>query len=262
MLNRSFLESVLQTHQGSHACATLADIERFVSTILHTLFPEHASSRIQHIAEIEEAFLSIENQCRHILKCQSLNNNTCSDTTFSFMQKLENVYVELLADAQAMYEGDPAATSISEVIRSYPGFYAIALYRIAHALHTLQVEGLPRVITELGHRETGIDIHPAAQIGHAFCIDHGTGVVIGATTVIGKSVKLYQGVTLGALSVRKSEAHIKRHPTLEDNVVIYAGATILGGNTIIGAHSIIGGNTWITESVPPHSKIYYPQKLL
>ena len=142
-------------------------------------------------------------------------------------------------------------------MRAYPGFYAIAFYRIAHALHRLHVPLLPRVITELAHARTGIDIHPAASIAPYFCIDHGTGVVIGETSVIGPHVKLYQGVTLGALSIDKSMAKSKRHPTIEEHVVIYAGATILGGDTTVGHHSVIGGNVWLIKSVSPFSRIYY-----
>jgi len=164
-------------------------------------------------------------------------------------------------DVTAMFEGDPAAKSRSEVIRTYPGFYAIAAYRIAHALHKLGVHGLPRTITEHAHSKTGIDIHPAASVGSHFCIDHGTGVVIGETTVIGNHVKIYQGVTLGALSVSKDDAEKKRHPTIEDHVVLYAGATILGGDTVIGHNSTIGGNVWLTRSVPPHSRVYYQAKM-
>ena len=160
-----------------------------------------------------------------------------------------------------MYSGDPAAKSINEVVQTYPGFYAIAAFRIANELHRLGSVGIPRVITEHAHSKTGIDIHPGAKIGAHFCIDHGTGVVIGETTVIGNHVKIYQGVTLGALSVDKSDAERKRHPTIEDNVVIYAGATILGGETVIGHDSVIGGNVWLTRSVPPHSKIYYQAKM-
>ena len=145
----------------------------------------------------------------------------------------------------------PAAKSREEVIRTYPGFYAVAAYRIAHQLHLLGIQGIPRIITEHAHSKTGIDIHPGAKIGNHFCIDHGTGVVIGETSVIGNHVKIYQGVTLGALSVNKEDATKKRHPTLEDNVVVYAGATILGGGTVIGRGSVIGGNVWLTESVPP-----------
>ncbi|MFZ6010431.1 MAG: serine O-acetyltransferase, partial [Bacteroidota bacterium] len=170
-------------------------------------------------------------------------------------------YEKIDQDITAMYEGDPAAKSRNEVIRTYPGFYAISAYRIANELHRLGVQGIPRIITEHAHSKTGIDIHPAAAIGRYFCIDHGTGIVIGETAVIGDHVKVYQGVTLGALSVSKEDAEKKRHPTLEDHVVVYAGATILGGDTVIGHHSIVGGNVWLTNSLPPHSKIYYQAKM-
>jgi serine O-acetyltransferase len=173
----------------------------------------------------------------------------------AFGERLPAVHALLLADARALYEGDPAARSVDEVIAAYPGFRAVALYRVAHALHLLGVPLAPRLITELAHRETGIDIHPAARIGAAFAIDHGTGVVIGETAVIGDRVKLYQGVTLGAASVRKSLTDRKRHPTLEDDVVVYANATILGGDTVVGARSVIGGNVWLTHSVPPGSVV-------
>jgi serine O-acetyltransferase len=160
-----------------------------------------------------------------------------------------------------MHEGDPASRNKEEVIRAYPGFVAISAYRIAHELQHLQVENIPRMITEYAHSTTGIDIHPSAIIGENFCIDHGTGIVIGETTEIGNHVKIYQGVTLGALSVRKEDARVKRHPTIRDHVVLYAGATILGGNTVIGEHSVIGGNVWLTSSVPPYSKIYYQARM-
>ncbi len=164
-------------------------------------------------------------------------------------------------DALAMFEGDPAANSVTEVVRSYPGFYAVAAHRIAHALLRSGVPQLPRAISEHAHRVTGIDINPGASIGRFFCIDHGTGVVIGQTAIIGNRVKIYQGVTLGALSVNKEDATNKRHPTIEDDVVIYAGATILGGNTVVGRGSVIGGNVWLTRSVPPGTKVYYTAKM-
>lgn len=160
-------------------------------------------------------------------------------------------------DVQAALGGDPAAASASEIIMSYPGIEAIAVHRIAHALHGWGVPLIPRMMTEIVHRQTGIDIHPGATIGHSFFIDHGTGVVVGETTVIGDRVKIYQGVTLGALSVsgRTGRSRLKRHPTIEDDVTIYAGATILGGDTVIGAGSIVGGNVWLTHSVPPGTTV-------
>ena len=171
--------------------------------------------------------------------------------------KISDLIEWLDLDAKAIEQGDPASKNIEEVYFSYPGFYAIAVYRFAHALHTLKVPVIPRMMTEIAHSKTGIDIHPAAQIGTSFFIDHGTGIVIGETTVIGNHVKIYQGVTLGALSVDKSMAETKRHPTIEDHVVLYAGATILGGDTVIGQGSIIGGNAWITQSVDKYTMIYH-----
>ncbi len=167
----------------------------------------------------------------------------------------------LQEDIQAAYEGDPAAMSTMEIVMSYPGLYAITVHRIAHALYVQGVPLIPRVMGEHAHSKTGIDIHPGATIGPGFFIDHGTGVVIGETCRIGKRVKLYQGVTLGALSFAKDDngllvKGIKRHPDVEDNVVIYAGATILGGDTVIGHDSVIGGNVWLIHSVPPGSKVY------
>ena len=180
----------------------------------------------------------------------------------SFLSRLPEVRRVLETDVQAAYEGDPAATSRMEVLVAYPGLYAVTVHRLAHELYRLKVPIIPRVMSELAHSKTGIDIHPGATIGEGFFIDHGTGVVIGETTVIGRNVKLYQGVTLGALSFPKDEktgmlmkGH-KRHPNVEDNVVIYAGATILGGDTVIGHDSEIGGNVWLMESIPPNSRVY------
>jgi len=176
-----------------------------------------------------------------------------------FFQGLPEVRRTLTYDVQAAYDGDPAASNLAEIIFAYPGLRAITVYRIAHELHLLDVPLLPRMMTEWAHMETGIDIHPGARIGRSFFIDHGTGVVIGETTDIGESVKIYQGVTLGALSVVKRDlppgARDKRHPTIEDNVTIYAGATILGGDTVVGEGSIIGGSVWLTHSVPPGTKV-------
>ena len=160
-----------------------------------------------------------------------------------------------MLDTKAALAGDPAARSTEEIILSYPGIEAIAVHRLAHFLHINGVPIIPRIMSEYIHGKTGIDIHPGATIGESFFIDHGTGVVIGETCLIGNNVKIYQGVTLGALSVRKDMQAKKRHPTIEDNVTIYAGATILGGSTIIGEGSTIGGNTWVTSSVPPKSLI-------
>lgn len=178
-----------------------------------------------------------------------------------FVAALPEVRRLVETDVQAAYDGDPAATSRMEVVMAYPGLYAVTIHRLAHVLYKLKVPIIPRVMSELAHSKTGIDIHPGATIGERFFIDHGTGVVIGETTVIGRNVRLYQGVTLGGLSFDKDAngalvKGLKRHPNIEDNVVIYANATILGGNTTIGHDSEIGGNVWIKESVPPNSRVY------
>ncbi len=174
-----------------------------------------------------------------------------------FFEQLPRIQKLLLKDVQAGFDGDPAAKSKEEIIFSYPGLFAIFVYRIAHELYIRNVPFIPRIMTEYAHAKTGIDINSGAVIGESFFIDHGTGIVIGETTVIGDNVKLYQGVTLGGLSTRGGQklSGVKRHPTIEDNVTIYAGATILGGQTVIGKNSVIGGNTFITESVPENSRI-------
>lgn len=177
-------------------------------------------------------------------------------------QGFPSVLDTLYHDANFIYLNDPAAKSLEEVLLAYPGFFAIAHYRIANLMHRAGVNILPRMITEYAHSKTGIDIHPAATVGREFCIDHGTGVVIGETTIIGERVKLYQGVTLGALSVSKNLSATKRHPTIEDDVVIYAGSTILGGDTVIGHDSVIGGNVWLIKSVPPFSLVYHESKVV
>jgi len=179
----------------------------------------------------------------------------------TLMSRLPAVQAALQLDAETIASGDPAAVSVEEVIAAYPGFLAMAVHRVAHELHLLGVPMFPRVMSEWAHRETGIDIHPGAQIGAAFAIDHGTGVVIGETSTIGDRVRIYQGVTLGALAVSKKLANRKRHPTIGNDVVIYANATILGGNTVVGDGSIIGGNVWLTSSVPPRSVVQFASRV-
>jgi len=183
-----------------------------------------------------------------------IKNSDCFEQaekiTLSLLNSLPEIRRTIHLDVNALYEGDPAAKSDEEVIVSYPGLEAIVVYRLAHFIHENKVPVIPRIMTEYIHGKTGIDIHPGATIGESFFIDHGTGIVIGETTVIGKNVKIYQGVTLGALSVQKNYQNKKRHPTIEDNVTIYANATILGGETVIGKGATIGGNTWIVKSVP------------
>ena len=199
-----------------------------------------------------------ESECGH---CES----KAHEESMAFLRKLPGIREMLELDLQAAFDGDPAAKGLDEIIFSYPGMKAITVYRMAHELFVQNVPLMPRIMTELAHMETGIDIHPGARIGKSFFIDHGTGVVIGETTDIGDNVKLYQGVTLGALSFPKDEkGNIirgqKRHPTMEDGVTVYSGATILGGKTIVGKGSVIGGNVWLTRSVPPGTKVVVEAK--
>jgi serine O-acetyltransferase len=226
--------------------------------VMNLLFPEHVRNTFNSVPELEQEACRLKLQLAGVIwPVMGSNEQDSRRLAEAFFEKLEDIYELLLTDIKAIYEGDPAALSQFEVIRTYPGFYAICFYRIAHGLYTLQVSLIPRILTEHAHSKTGIDIHPAAKIGEYFYIDHGTGIVIGETCTIGRNVKMYQGVTLGALSVRKGLAGVKRHPTVEDRVVIYSGATILGGETIIGHDSIIGGNVWLTQSVEPFSAVYH-----
>lgn len=258
----AFIDRLSVAHRECPECPSPSLIQSFFGEILGLLFPDFAPTLLKTPtavkAKVEELHLHLT---KILIKNKHLHTGDGSQIADDFFHQLETVYDAILQDAKAMYAGDPAAKSMTEIIRCYPGFYAIAAYRIAHTLHRSGVGLIPRMITEFAHSKTGIDIHPGAVIGERCCIDHGTGIVIGETTVIGNDVKIYQGVTLGALSVEKADGDKKRHPTIEDHVVMYAGATILGGKTVIGHHSTIGGNVWITKSVPAYSKIYYQAKM-
>jgi serine O-acetyltransferase len=204
--------------------------------------------------------LAIRHDCIRYQQPCTFCDERGQQIAISLIRYLPQLRQTLARDIRAAFEGDPAAQSHDEVIFSYPGLLAITVYRTAHFLHEQKVPLLPRIMTEYAHGMTGIDIHPGAEIGESFFIDHGTGVVIGATSIIGDRVRIYQGVTLGALSLRKEECERlrteKRHPTIEDDVTIYSNATILGGRTVIGARSVIGGNVWITESVPTDTEVF------
>ncbi len=199
----------------------------------------------------------IEDQCDLLGRCRE----EAEDRILRIMGKIAEVRRSVSLDLQAAYAGDPAAKSHEEIILSYPGIEAIMMHRIAHEFWLEEIPLIPRMMSEYIHSKTGIDIHPGAKIGKYFFIDHGTGVVIGETTVIGDNVKIYHGVTLGAKSVKKEEGNHKRHPTIEDDVIIYPGATILGGETVIGRGSIVGGNVWLLSSVPPYSMVYYKPEI-
>jgi len=262
-MNKTFLEELYTSQRECPDCPSPEAIAKFFTDILGALFPDHRRVSFQSLSEFVSHIESLKLELIQLLVKTPDNRHmeNVPGVVNAFFDELQLIYNKLIEDIDAMFSGDPAAKSHREVIRTYPGFYAIAAYRIAHGLHVLNVRGIPRVITEHAHNKTGIDIHPAARIGDHFCIDHGTGIVIGETTIIGSHVKLYQGVTLGALSINKEDAHLKRHPTIEDQVVIYAGATILGGETVVGHDSVIGGNVWLTQSVPPYSKIYYQPRV-
>ena len=282
-LAKSFLpchECALAAAAGTVNMPSTAQVAATLDRLFALLYPGcHDSGNASHArcrSRVEELFAQIaedlEGQIRQVLACSRAGTAENSgemdiaqearSLTEKFLTELPNIRAVLQEDVVAAYEGDPAATGKMEVVMAYPGLQAITVHRLAHALYRLKVPILPRVMSELAHSRTGIDIHPGATIGEHFFIDHGTGVVIGETTVIGRNVKLYQGVTLGALSFPKDEAtgmlmkgH-KRHPNVEDNVVIYAGATILGGETTIGHDSEIGGNVWLMDSIPPYSRVY------
>ncbi|WP_338876538.1 serine O-acetyltransferase EpsC [Spirosoma sp. SC4-14] len=255
--NPAFLEHlVAQRSQYRFKLPSRPDAGRFIDQLMRLLFPvtQDCQSASQHIGE---TYQKLNDQL--VCLFQPLAATLPASPEISaerFFEQLPAIYDNLFLDAQAIVDNDPAAVGIEEVVAVYPGFYTIAVYRIAHEMLKLNIPLLPRMLTEYAHGLTGIDIHPGAQIGRSFFIDHGTGVVIGETTIIGDNVKIYQGVTLGATHVAKSMAQKKRHPTIENNVVIYANATILGGRTVVGHDSVIGGNVWLTHSVEPYSLVY------
>ena len=262
VMDKSFIQKIYKTHGECPRCPSPSNVIDFFRELLGTLFPDFSTTNFTTEQEFELHFEKLKIDLEQILfRSPYHQEKDAVSTAEVFFDHLPTVYGKIQDDVVAMYEGDPAAKSTSEVIRTYPGFYAISAYRIAHELLKLDIKVVPRIITEHAHGQTGIDINPGATIGSHFCIDHGTGVVIGETCIIGDRVKIYQGVTLGALSVNKKDASQKRHPTIEDDVVIYAGATILGGETVIGKNSVIGGNVWLTKSVPPNSKIYYQARM-
>ena len=236
--------------KSKHLPINKIEIEESLDILIHrVLFPicdlESSGEKSLYI------FYSVlvENLSKLLNRKQAV---TIADT---FISQLPDLQEQLYAEAQIFYQNDPAANSVEEVIITYPGFFALAVYRISHEFYKLKTPIIPRLFSEYAHSKVGIDINPGARIAKGFYIDHGTGIVIGETTIIGSNVKIYQGVTLGALFVTKSLSNEKRHPTIEDNVVIYAGATILGGKTVVGHDSVIGGNAWLTKTVVPYSQV-------
>ena len=232
--------------------------EEFAGRVLALLFPQFAHPSRSGVAGVDEEAAQVEALLRAAITPMVRD---VEQVVATFLGQLPDVRASLQLDAAAILSGDPAAESLEEVIVAYPGFLATAVHRVAHELYVLQVPVFPRLLSEWSHRETGIDIHPGAVIGASFAIDHGTGVVIGETSIIGDRVRLYQGVTLGAHAVSKKLAHQKRHPTIGNDVVVYANATILGGTTIVGDGSIIGGNVWMTSSVPARSVVQFSSRV-
>ncbi|MCX2680028.1 serine O-acetyltransferase [Galbibacter sp. EGI 63066] len=248
-MGNSIVESIKQHKQQPNLKFRLKKTaERFTKHLFRTLFDAETP--------VEENMEALKDEFEELVDLACWNvDKPCSKVWDNYIAKLPHILEMINDDAKAIAKNDPASLSIEEVYLCYPGFYAIAIYRLAHELYVSGFPLVPRLMTEYAHRLTGVDINPGAKIGKSFFIDHATGVVIGETTVIKDNVKIYQGVTLGALYVAKDMENVKRHPTIENNVTIYANATILGGETVIGENSIIGGNVWLTKSVPANSVV-------
>ncbi|PRP67922.1 serine O-acetyltransferase EpsC [Nonlabens agnitus] len=251
MLSTQLIDAITaQKKEVSVSMRLKSESQRFSQLLFHVFFDSETDT-IAALRELEDLFLVIRN-----LACPDIKGKPCK-TWEDFTVAIPDLFCSLKKDATAIYENDPAAKSLEEIYLAYPGFFAIAIYRMARVFYKLGLPLIPRLMTEYAHQLTGIDIHPGATIGASLFIDHGTGVVIGETAEIHDHVKIYQGVTLGALTVKKSLQDQKRHPTIQDHVTIYANATILGGDTVIGAHSTIGGNAWITSSVDKNTVAIY-----
>ena len=261
MTQKEFINNLF--HQNSKNFTFFPDkelAEEFIDKLFEFLFLPK-TVRHKQASDLEKEFESLKSHFSSLVYDVIPDGVKTQSIADKFFGAIPSLYNGLIADANTILKFDPAAVSVEEVLVAYPGFYATAIYRLSHLLWNLEVKILPRIFTEYAHGKTGIDIHPGATIGNSFFIDHGTGIVIGETTTIGDNVKIYQGVTLGALNVSKDKASTKRHPTIEDNVIIYSGATILGGDTIIGHDSVIGGNVWLTYSVLPKSIVYHKSEV-
>lgn len=240
------------------------DAREFIDSLVNLLFLVRDDKNMT-LEKIERHWDELQLQFLHIITplCREANSDCdCRMLTEKFFCEIPLIYTGLMQDAEMYTQSDPASFCKEEVILCYPGFYAVMIYRLANVMYHLGIPILPRVISEWAHSQTGIDIHPGATIGKRLYIDHGTGIVIGETTIIGNNVKIYQGVTLGATFVDKNLTGQRRHPKIENNVIIYAGSTILGGETVIGHDTVIGGNVWLTESVPPNSTVYHRPEII
>lgn len=258
-ISDQLIKRIHQTKQNNiHGFFDKIKTKKWVKDLYETLFlPQNDNTEDQ----LKINFETLQETLSDLINTVTGDKGLTEKQVSQFFEALPELYNQLVLDAKSILEFDPAADSLEEVYLAYPGFFATYVYRISHQLWTQKVKILPRVISEYAHSKTGIDIHPGATIGKSFFIDHGTGIVIGETTVIGNNVKIYQGVTLGALNVSKEKAHQKRHPNIEDDVIIYSGATILGGETTIGRESIIGGNVWVTQDVPANSLVYHKSEI-
>ena len=253
----NFPEKLFNSIQSHGVCLpSPKQVHEFIDDILTYLFPLYGNKcKDLSIKYLNDEWKRLQSLFVNLLT--SFKQESPDELSHRFFTAIPIIHEQLLEEADNFVQCDPAAECVEEVILCYPGYYAIAIYRLANELYRMKIPVLPRVISEYAHSKTGIDIHPGATIGKNFYIDHGTGIVIGETTKIGDHVKIYQGVTLGATYVARSMQNIKRHPTIEDHVIIYAGSTILGGNTVVGHNTVVGGNVWLTESVAPNSKIYH-----
>ncbi|PRB02218.1 serine acetyltransferase [Chryseobacterium sp. MYb7] len=258
-ISDQLIQRIHQTKQNNiHGFFDKIKTKKWVKDLYETLFlPQNDNTEDQ----LKRNFEALQETLSDLINTVTGDKNLTEKQVSQFFEALPELYNQLVLDAKSILEFDPAADSLEEVYLAYPGFFATYAYRISHQLWTQKVKILPRVISEYAHSKTGIDIHPGATIGKSFFIDHGTGIVIGETTIIGNNVKIYQGVTLGALNVSKEKAHQKRHPNIEDDVIIYSGATILGGETTIGRESVIGGNVWVTQDVPANSLVYHKSEI-
>jgi serine O-acetyltransferase len=261
MNQRTFIKQLfIQNSRSFSAFPDKELAEEFIDQLFDFLFLPK-TVRHKQPSDLEKEYESLKSHFSSLVYDVLYDGDKTQEVTRIFFEEVPDIYRLLLKDAEAILQFDPAAKSVEEVLVAYPGFYATVVYRLSHQLYKQGIKILPRLFTEYAHSKTGIDINPGAVIGNSFFIDHGTGIVIGETAIIGDNVKIYQGVTLGALNVAKELAKIKRHPTIEDNVIIYSGATILGGDTVIGHDSVIGGNVWLTYSVLPNSIVYHKSEI-
>jgi serine O-acetyltransferase len=257
---KSFYQEIAKQHQELLILPKKKLIHHFIDELFSVLF-SNTSKSFGNVAIIEEKFNDLAIQLNELVLDFEPKNDKSLQQTNVFFEALPGLHSKALNDAKTIFAKDPAAKSLEEVLYAYPGFFAIAIYRFSHQIWKQDLKLLARTISEYAHSITSIEIHPGAEIGDDFAIDHGTGIVIGETAIIGNNVQIYQGVTLGALSVKKGEAFIKRHPTIENNVIIYANSTILGGQTVVGRDSIIGGNVWLTYTIPSNSVVYHKNEI-